>query len=280
MIDCQYKLIVSDLDGTLLNEFSQIADETVETIIKLQQNGIRFAICTGRPIYSCAKFIEKLELEKYNGFFVGQNGQYIKSFETGEIIEKEKLKQEDYQKICEIAQNKGVLTEFFYDTHAYILFPKRHKIISAFLCALYGFKSLISQSKRYTMKYISTLTEMNDLPKLCFLGKPSTLKKFAQSLIDLQEYDTFLVNAAWLEVVKIGISKGAALYDLERLTGIPITNMIAFGDGENDLSMLEIAGLSCAMKNAMPNPKKVAKCVIDSNINNGVANKLKEIYNL
>lgn len=280
MIDSQYKLIVSDMDGTLLNEFSQLADETVETIIYLQQQGIRFAICTGRPIFSCAKFIEKLKLEKYNGFFIGQNGQYIKSFETGEIIEKEKLKQDDYHKICTLAQSYGVLTEFFYETHAYILFPNKHKFVSALFCGAYSFKSLISQSKRYKMKYLTKLIDMPDLPKLCFLGKPNTLKKFAQALLDLQEYDTFLVNAAWLEVVKIGISKGSALYDLERLTGISINDMIAFGDGENDLSMLEIAGLSCAMKNAMPNPKKVAKCVIDSNINNGVANKLKEIYKL
>lgn len=280
MIESQYKLIVSDMDGTLLSDHSTIADETIETVIKLQEEGIRFAICTGRPYFSCEKFIDQLQLAKYNGFFVGQNGQYIKSFETGEVIEKEKLNQSDFHQICELAQNYGVLTEFFYKDHAYILFPHKNKIISALFCAAYGMKSLISQSKRYNLQYITKLIDMPELPKLCFLGKPSTLKKLAKSLLDLQIYDTFLVNAAWLEVVKVGISKGAALYDLERLSGIPIANMVAFGDGENDLSMLEIAGLSCAMKNGMPNPKKVAQCVIDANTDLGVAKKLKELYKL
>ncbi|MEG0734750.1 Cof-type HAD-IIB family hydrolase [Anaerorhabdus sp.] len=280
MSENQYKLVLSDLDGTLLNENSQLSEETLDTVLKLQQSGIRFSICSGRPYYGCQKFIEQLQLEKYNGFFVGQNGQYIKSFETGEVIEKQKLNQNDFKKICDLAQRSGVITELFYDTHAYILFPKRNILMSLILCSMYSLRSLIHQSKRFKMIFIRELIDLPDIPKICCLGKPASLRKLADELLALQDYDTFLVNAAWLEVVRIGISKGSALYDIEKMADIPVSSMVTFGDGENDLSMLEIAGLSCAMENAMPNPKKVAHCIIDSNRNHGVAKKLKEIFNL
>lgn len=280
MSDNQYKLVLSDLDGTLLNGSSQISEETKNTVLELQKKGIRFSICSGRPYYGCIKFIEELELEKYDGYFVGMNGQYIRNCATGQVIEKEKLNQEDFKLLCSIAQQHGVITELFYETHAYILLPKKNIVFALLLTGIYSLKSLINQSRRYKMNFIRDLIDLPDLPKICCLGKPEALKALANELLELQKYDTFLVNLAWLEIVRIGISKGQAMYDLEKMTGIPVKEMVAFGDGENDLSMLEIAGLSCAMGNAMPNPKKVAHCTIDTNINDGVAKKLKELFNL
>lgn len=280
MSETSYKLVLSDLDGTLLNENSQISEETRNTILGLQKKGIKFSICSGRPYYGCIKFIEQLELEKYNGFFVGMNGQYIRNCATQEVIEKEKLNQDDFKLLCRIAQQHGVITELFYETHAYILLPKRNIVSALLLTGVYSLKSLINQSRRYKMYFIKDIIDLPDLPKICCLGKPESLKALANELLELQKYDTFLVNPAWLEIVRIGISKGQALYDLEKMTGIPVQEMVAFGDGENDLSMLEIAGLSCAMGNAMPNPKKVAHCVIDTNVNNGVAKKIKELFKL
>lgn len=275
-----YKLIISDLDGTLLNEHSQLAEETIDTLLNLQSLGIRFAINSGRPYHSCTKFIEQLKLSQYNGYFIGHNGQFIKSFADEHEIQKEKLNQKDFKYLHDISSNVGVLAELYYEHQAYIMFPKKHKVISLLFCLAYSLRSIIHQSKRYKIHYCFDVPDLPDIPKVCFLGKPSSLLKLASQLNESNHYDTFLINKAWLEVVRKGINKGAALHDLSNLSGIPLHQMIAFGDGENDIEMLKEAGLGCAMKNAMRNTTSVSDCICDSNKNNGVAKKLKEIYNL
>lgn len=275
-----YKLIISDLDGTLLSEHSQLTTETINTIIQLQKKGIIFAINSGRPYHNCTQFIEQLKLSQYNGFFIGHNGQFIKSLSDNQEIQKEKLNQNDFEFLHDISSRIGVLAELYYEHQAYILFPKKHKIISLIFCFSYSLRSIIHQSKRYKIHYCFDVPHLPDIPKVCFLGKPSSLKKLANLLAKNDHYDTFFVNNAWLEVVRMGINKGAALHDLTKLTGITTDQMIAFGDGENDIEMLKVAGLGCAMKNAMPNTLRVSDYTCESNKDNGVAKKLKEIFNL
>jgi HAD superfamily hydrolase (TIGR01484 family) len=109
------------------------------------------------------------------------------------------------------------------------------------------------------------------IDKICFSGTNAVLRRLAQSL-DHEKYSILFVSSSWLEIMPYGVSKGAALLKIMELENIAKEECAAFGDGENDLSMLEAAGCPVAMKNAMPALKAAAAYVTEEHcVNDGCA---------
>ncbi len=276
----KYKMVVCDLDGTLLHQQSKLMDRTIDTIIKLQQQGIRFAINTGRPIDGCRGFIDSLQLEKYHGFFIGGNGQFIKNCGTGETIENARLSSEQVNNLVKLGYDFGIITQVFYQHEAFIIIPKKNGFISVLFCFLQNLRWMLHQSHKQKVHYCFNPLQLHDAVKVCFSATSSSLKQFNEQLKQQQDIDTFLVNPIWLEALAKGVNKGEALHTLAKLTSIPVEEMVSFGDGENDIPQLKVAGLGCAMANAMENTKKVADCIVKSNLDYGVSEKLIELFEL
>lgn len=74
----EYKAVAMDLDDTLLTSDLQISEETKQTLLQCQKDGMHVILASGRPIYAIEKYAKELELEKYGGYIVGFNGAAVK----------------------------------------------------------------------------------------------------------------------------------------------------------------------------------------------------------
>ena len=111
--------------------------------------------------------------------------------------------------------------------------------------------------------------------KICFSGTAGILKKLAKE-IPTDKYSVFFVNPNWLEVQPHGIDKGNGLRMIMERENILPEQVCAIGDGENDLSMLEVAGVKVAMGNAMPCLKEIATDHADHYFQEGCANWVRK----
>ena len=82
----KYKLLVLDVDGTLLNNERQISKRTLSTLLKVQQAGVKIVLASGRPTYGIIPLAKTLELGNYGGYIISYNGCQIIKAENGEII--------------------------------------------------------------------------------------------------------------------------------------------------------------------------------------------------
>ncbi|MFV0380511.1 MAG: Cof-type HAD-IIB family hydrolase [Anaerorhabdus sp.] len=274
------QMIVSDLDGTLLNSRGSLTKNTIDALIKIQKTGVKLVLCTGRPFYSCKDITNSLKLKEYQGAFIGLNGQYLYDYKINKSFEEKMLNYDQLKEIYKIAINSGAYSmEFYQDGKIFVLFNNKH-FLSFIISILYSLRSLIHQSKKYKVKFIKKIPENIQAPKVCFLGKNTDLSKIINQISKKKELCSYLVNPNWLEILNDGISKGNTLSKLSNLCNIPLENAIAFGDGENDITMLSVVGKSFAMKNAMNSVKDKASEVIGSNSNDSVAEKCLEILKL
>lgn len=101
----------------------------------------------------------------------------------------------------------------------------------------------------------------------------------AQAKKDLKDsYWLGLTTPKWLELMPLGITKGSGLQALTELLHIPMANVMAFGDGENDIEMLQAAGIGIAMENAMEEVKAAADDITAGNNNDGIAAALRKYF--
>ena len=87
----KYKLLVLDLDGTLTNKQKKITPHTKETLLKIQEQGVKIVLASGRPTYGIAPLAEQLELQKYEGYILAYNGGEIIDWKTKELMYKNLL---------------------------------------------------------------------------------------------------------------------------------------------------------------------------------------------
>lgn len=128
MSESEIKMVISDLDGTLLNHRGALSKKTKETLIELQKRGIKVVLCTGRPYHSCKDIIEQLHLQEYGGGFIGLNGQILHDYATKTVMEKETLNEKDLSSIFEIATSfKAFSMEFYHKEDVCIIFSKKYK---------------------------------------------------------------------------------------------------------------------------------------------------------
>ena len=95
----KYKMLVTDVDDTLLTDDHEITKENREAIMELQKNGVRFVLASGRPTEAITGIAKELELSKYGGFVAGYNGGEILEMSSGKMLERKGLKREELLEI-------------------------------------------------------------------------------------------------------------------------------------------------------------------------------------
>ena len=101
----KYKMLVTDVDDTLLTDNHEITKENKDAILKLQEAGIKFVLASGRPTEAMLEIAKELELEKYNGYVAGYNGGEIMDMSTGKIISRSGLKRDELLEIYELSKD-------------------------------------------------------------------------------------------------------------------------------------------------------------------------------
>ena len=267
----KYKLLVLDIDGTLTNEKKEITRHTKQTILRMQKAGVKVVLASGRPAYGVVPTARELELEQYGGFILSYNGGEIINWETQEMVYENVLPNEVVPVLYECARTHQ-LSILTYDGAEIITENSQDPYVlkEAFLNKM---------AVRETNDFLTDIT----LPvaKCLIVGDADKLIPLeAELCLRLQgRINVFRSEPYFLELVPQGIDKALSLAVLLKEIGVAREEVIAIGDGYNDLSMIRFAGLGIAMGNAQEPVKKAADYITLSNEEDGVAEAIKKFCN-
>lgn len=263
-----YGMIVLDLDGTLTNRDKVITPKTKEALFELKRQGGIIVLASGRPTYGIMPLARELELEQSGGYILSYNGGRIIECKTGETVFAKELPVPSNQKIIGLAKEHGVNILTYEDD--LIITPNASDEYvgkEAFINKL-QVKEVLDMERYVTFPVVKFLMlEDGD-----YLSMVEPKVKAALG----RDYSVYRSEPFFLEVLPKGIDKAASLERLLSKLGMGKEQMIACGDGYNDLSMIQYAGLGVAMENAVFPVKKAADYVTYSNDNDGIAHVVEK----
>ncbi len=260
-------LIISDLDGTLINSQHFISQENLDAISFFIKNGGSFAIATGRSKDNIRPYIQNLTL---NGPCILYNGGGIYNFQEERFLATELMDKsvvEQYIIYC-MKNYKTMVVEIFTPEMLYIITPDHIP------------EPYVEREKQVYLR--TTLDEVMkmDWIKVLMYDSPESLQK-AQSMLKNynlhDKVDSFFSQVFYFELIKKGVSKGAALERLKKSNQYSDKTIIAVGDYDNDVEMISLADVGIAVGNARECVKAVADIVTVSNDENALQDI---IYNI
>lgn len=264
----KYKMIVTDLDDTLLNSQGKISSEDKKAIMEAQEAGVKFVLASGRPTYAMRDLAKELHLEKYGSFILSYNGSIITDCKTNKNILEETLTVDEIHKLYDFSKRKNVeIITYLEDT---IISEDYSSYIEVEV-------DLTKMSFEKVKNFKATIDK--DCVKCIMLEDPSYLSKVEKELKNEleKEFSIAISKPFFLEITKLGVDKGSSLLRLVDLIGIKIEEVIVVGDSYNDLPMLKVAGLPACVENAKPEIKEICQFISTSNNNNGMSNLIKKL---
>lgn len=248
------KLLFTDLDGTLLTSLKTVSPKMITLIKRMKAEGHEFVISSGRTLISVMKVAQA------NGFLLpgtlisAVNGCLVYDTATGKSLLEKRIPFPIAQDIISMAKKRGIHIQVYSDTNFY---GEKDCEAASYYAKYSGMEYIahpdfLNQLTVPTHKLLAI--DLHNKPLLEDL-KEEVLSKYAGRIEVLFSTDAFL------EFLDITAGKGNALRQVCDIYGVPIENAIAAGDAENDVSMLEAAGLGVAMANADPSVKERADFV-------------------
>lgn len=260
----KYKLLVLDVDGTLLNDAKEITKRTLSALLKIQQMGVRVVLASGRPSYGLMKVAKTLELGNYGGFILSYNGCQIINAQNGEILFERRINPEMLPYLEKKARKNGFALFTYHDN--LILTNNsddEHVLDEAELNDL-----VVIEEEEFS-------TAIDFAPCKCMLVSDDEA-----ALVALEEHwkkrlsgvlDVFRSEPFFLEVVPCSVDKANTLGALLEHLGVKREEVMAIGDGTCDVAMLQLAGMGVAMGQAPDSVKACADYITASNEEDGVA---------
>ncbi len=264
----EIKLIAFDLDGTLLTTSKEITSYTRKILEEAAARGIEIVPATGRPIRGVPEDLYCFPGVRYA---VTSNGARLIEMATGRTVREDLLSYEKAKEVLAILQEYDTMREVFYDGQGYIEKEKLSRV------------ERYIHTKAVTDYITRTRVPVEDLEGM-FERERRAVDKLQGLFADwgereacyarLQKMSGIEVAGALgnnVEVNGAGVHKGAALAVLGERLGISPEEMLAFGDGSNDITMLQMAGTGIAVANAQPEVREAADGIAGSNDEDGVA---------
>ena len=260
----KYKLLVLDVDGTLLNDEREISKRTLAALLKVQQMGVRIVLASGRPTYGLMPLAKTLELGNYGGFVLSYNGCQIIKAQNGEILFERRINPEMLPYLEKKARKNGFAIFTYHDDTLITDSPDNEYIKN---------EALLNNLKIIKEDEFSTAIDF--APCKCMLVSDKE-----KALIGLEQHwekrlagtlDAFRSEPYFLEVVPCGVNKANTLGALLEHLGVTREEVIAVGDGVCDVTMLQLAGMGVAMGHSQDSVKVCADYVTASIEEDGVA---------
>jgi Cof subfamily protein (haloacid dehalogenase superfamily) len=261
----KYKLLVVDVDGTLVGKDGKISTVDNEAVRKAMAAGVYVAISTGRVIKACRNIIDELSLDGYHIFF---DGAVISHSQKNEVIYSKAIKKDMVKHMVEFAEANGIYLELYTTDRFYA--------------------AKTNWSDEVHRDYFGVEPIITDLHELCIdepIVKAELISHSAAEDVQIsifrKEFDGILrfsiahspayPNIKFINIVDPGVSKGEALKFLASYYGVKREEVIAIGDGLNDIPLFEAAGTTVAMGNAFDELKKIADYITLDVESGGVA---------
>ncbi len=259
----RYGIIVLDLDGTLTNRDKVMTPRTRDALMEAQKRGKKVVLASGRPTQGVMPLAKELELSRFGGYILSYNGGLIISCETGETVFSRQLPVESNHRII------GLAVEHRVDILTY---EGDYLVVNNRECP---YAKIESRINHMPMREVEDMASYVDfvVPKFLMLDDGDYLALVEPRVKAAlgKNFSVYRSEPHFLEILPKGIDKAQSLERLLETLGMSREEMIACGDGYNDLSMIRFAGLGVAMENAVLPVRKAADYITDSNNEDGVA---------
>jgi len=272
------KAILLDIDGTLTNDDKVITERTRDALLRAQSKGVILVLASGRANMGLTGFADVLDMKNNNGVFVCFNGAKAMNYQTGEVYFQQVLTADQGKRVLEHMHNFEVCP--IYDKGAYMYLEN-----AFFTIQRDGEPWTIAEYEAHNNNYL--LCEVKDnaafmdweLNKILVAGQPEYLQEHWQEMAAPFEGELSSMFTApfYYEFTPLGVDKTRALKETFSVLGIDASEVIAFGDAQNDLSMLKWAGTGVAMGNAVDEVKEASDYVTLSNNEDGIAAALEKL---
>lgn len=269
------KLICTDMDGTLLADDHNVPEENREALKKAVDKGIHVAITTGR-LFTSAKYYARMT--GVDAPIISSNGAYIRSGDSNDVIYENPLSLEETLEIYDILKKYDF--RFNFNTYNSVISLKdeedhSYKDMNKLVKACDRVEFIVNENLTEVLKE----NEGNILKVIAIDKENKYLKEMEKAKEEFKALGKYEVVSSWsnnFEVMKKGTSKGEAVKRLAEMLGVKREEVMCIGDSENDLSMIEYAGVSVSMGNGLDVLKEKATFVTDTNTNFGVAKAIEK----
>lgn len=258
----QYKVLALDLDGTLTNSKKVITPRTRTALLMAAARGVRIVLASGRPTVGIEPLAKELALDKNGGCILSYNGGRIIDCATGELLVDHPFPDELVQAVCDFAHQNGVTALTYNDKGILTEHPDDPYVRE---------EARINRITAYPAK---NLGEAVDFPvnKFLLVGDPERMPHVEERMQQqfAGKLSVYRSQPFFIETMPLGVEKSASLALLLSRLGLRPENLMACGDGWNDLPMLKFAGLGVAMGNAVPEVRVAADVIAADNDHDGV----------
>lgn len=270
------KAIVLDIDGTLLNSNKEISPKTHAALIEAQEKGIKLILASGRPTSGMMKYADLLQMKKHHGLLVSYNGARVVDCQTNEILFDEALSVEEGKAVLEHLKQFEVIPMIDKDDYMYVNDVFNNKIV--WRDHEINIIEYEARGGNYKLCEQADLAAFLDyrVNKILTAADPTYLSNHYKAIMEPFKTSLSCMFTAdfFFEFTAKGIDKAKALESVLHPLGITRDEVIAFGDGHNDISMVQYAGIGVAMENAVEELKAIADEITLSFDEDGIAHML------
>lgn len=258
------KLIAIDMDGTLLLPDHTISPGVKDAIAKARAQGVNVVLTTGRPYAGVHSYLKELHMEQPDDYCITYNGALVQKASDGSTVAQTPLSYDDYRYLEQLSREVG---SHFHALDRTTLYTANRDI--SYYTVHESFVATIPLVFCEAEKMDPNMTFL----KVMMIDEPAVLDQAISRIPDeVKEKYTVLKSAPYfLEILDKRVTKGTGVKSLADALNIKPEEVMAIGDQENDIAMLEYAGIGVAMGNAIDSVKAVADFETKTNLEDGVA---------
>lgn len=267
------RLVATDMDGTFITYTAGIPDRNREAAKICDESGVHFVIASGRSYKSLGDFIG---VEGKNGYIIAHNGARIATAGAKKELMRTPLKMDDAKFLLDLGDKLSACACVWADEMLFI--SKKTRLGDFYAQAALAETVYFDAAAPYFLKEITK--GRSNIDKIYWTaGDDGTGWKSEEvSKLIPDTVSCFTSGGGCMEFVDSNVSKGNALRTLCGIIGVDVEKTVAFGDSENDISLLEAAGLGVAVENADERVKAVASYVTGTNNDCGVADAIEKLF--
>lgn len=287
-----YKMIAIDLDGTLLNSYSEVTKENIDALQYAKSKGIEIVLASGRIANSVANIANEIET---NNYFISGNGSMLYDMQNDKILYENYINKEKMLELIKLCEENSIYYNI-YTEETVIAKSINYNVL------FYNYENSKKSQERKTKIIIpndvySYVKESNtekflkmtlcDENQIIFSGITRMMKKIdGIDVLDVSHMSRKMIKSGtetveigyyYTEITKQNVDKWYAIEELMKIKGIKREEVITIGDNMNDKIMIENAGLGIAMGHSNPIVKNVANFVTKNNNESGVAHAIHQL---